>query len=232
MRNSVGNRWVALAIPASSGMAGIASGQKLITHDGVEIGVHPLGLLASLPREGLRTFDGPAVELHDGFAEWLGLAYQCSGQKYSGIAEGVECDWAGREPMKLVSFKATRDRTESVARLHDALITTTFSFDPDGPYLIVGVEISNTGRRELRNVMLTREWRCSGKGGWSFPVDLPRSIAPPKDIARDVWMLDDLPPGGRGGVTLSFITTIKNPSSLLPSDVPLVQWTSPSYPLA
>ncbi|HUR29421.1 MAG TPA: VCBS repeat-containing protein [Planctomycetota bacterium] len=196
----------------------------------MQFDVHPLGLVASLPRDGLRTFDGPVVELGSGFAEWYGLEYRQGGRAYPGVAEGVAPDWTSREAIVPLRSESGLDWTHATARLHDALITTRFSFDSNGPYVIVEVRIDNLGRSAMRDVVYTREWRTASTGGWTFPPDSGAVDALPKDVARVRWKLGDLQPDASGRVTFSFLTSRQKPAPLQPLDVPLSLWTSPAFP--
>jgi len=194
------------------------------------VSVNAAGLIVGAPGSGVRSVDGPAVALADPApgaeaaavagspAEWMGVAFDTPTGHGSFGASGNAADWSRRTPMAPVSFSALGNRAVSVVQAGPLRITTSYSFDPLGPYLIGDVRLTNSGDVTLGNVMFTREWLVGGEAGATFP-EFPQGMlepAPPT-IARRVWMLDDLPPGGSGGAGFAWRSAL-TPNAGAPPD--------------
>jgi len=207
--------------------------QAVISNGSTSVTVHESGVIIGVPDDGLLTTDGPQVLLVPGTAEWFGLAFQADGVAVTAVASGSENDWAGRTPVELVSFTAAADTAVSVTRAGDMLIRTDFSFDPDGPWMISGVTLTNTGDGWMRNVLYSREWSVTAGRGFTFPYDILGVADAPDRIARRLWMFDDMPPGGSAGAGVGYGPPAMTTGSVEGAggvDVPLSLWTDATWP--
>jgi hypothetical protein len=204
----------------------------VISNGVITVDVNEYGLLTASPGGALKTLDGPVGILETGFAEWYGLEFDIAGTHFDAAAQGQIPDWGNRNKVQLIASSATKQEILSTARVADLLIHTTINFDADGPYLIGSVQLTNTGDEMIQNIFYTRE-RISPKNeqpGWTFPTDLQTClITAPRNVMRQVWMMDDLPPGASTGLGFSFTPAdAATPEGGV--DVPLSLWTSPKFP--
>ena len=190
---------------AAGGAAGVASDDATIEADGFVVSVDARGLLRELPA-GARTLDGPRVVLpggRDAPAEWFGVAFHDGLQRSEFAGAGTRPDWAGRAPVEPLDFAADGRSALSLARAGDLLVRTELSFDRAGPYLLVAVELTNTGTATLHDLVYSREWLVAPEAGFTFPED-PAAPRAPDGIARRLWRLGDLGPGDSAGLGLSW----------------------------
>ena len=184
-------------------LAGVAAGDATIETDGFAARVDALGLLRELPA-GARTVDGPRVVLPGGApTEWFGIAFDEGERQLEFGGAGTQPDWAGRAAVEPRSFDGDGRSALSISRAGDLLVRTEISFDGKGPYLLVAIELTNTGADTLRDLVYSREWSVAPEAGFSFPEDV--AVAPaPSGIARRLWRLGDLAPGESAGLGLSW----------------------------
>ena len=185
-------------------LAGVAADDATIGTDGFTARVDALGLLRGVPA-GARPVDGPRVARAGApAAEWFGVAFDEGEGRLAFGGAGARPDWAGRASVEPVSFDSDGRSALSIARAGDLLVRTEMSFDADGPYLLVAVELTNTGAGTLHDLVYSREWSVAPEAGFTFPEDAAESPAP-AGIARRFWDLGDLPPGASAGLGLSWV---------------------------
>lgn len=203
----------------------------IIGDDDFAVSINDFGVLVDTPTGPVRTVDGPQTVLEPGFAEWYGVAFTGTTGRLEGCGPGAAADWAKRAVVQSVGFESGPDEARAVGRLGDLEITTRFWFDDPGPYLIVAVILSNRGPETLRDILYTREWQSAEPeaSGWTFPGDVPGVPEAPPWLMRQVWMLDDIPPGASKGLGFSYA-----PLGPVPVgggvDVPLSLWTNVDFP--
>lgn len=207
-----------------------AAGASLRGPFKVEVNDH--GVLVAIPPAGLRTVDGPLVELGEGFAEWFGIRFQdAAGQWVEGVGTGSAPDWAGRASVTPAGRNGGSREASFVTRLGEMEIVTRFEFGDGAPLLLAQVLFTNRGGGILRNIFYTREWRQPGVEGWTFPPDLAPALAPgDPTVCRRAWMLDEIPPGETIGLRFSYEPDEAHPPAPAGLDVPLSLWTSPTWP--
>jgi hypothetical protein len=189
------------------------------------------GVLVGLPARGLVTVDGPEVRL-DGapgaWAEWFGLEYGDSRGRHTFGAAGVAPDWSStRAPVTPIGLWRTSAGVLASARAGALEVATTLRCDGD----LWGLEVTLTNLTEetLEGVLYGREWRVEDGATWVFPPDLSMSPAPPADVARRVWRLDDLAPGASTGLAFGY----REPGASLArgeSEVPLRLFQTQNFP--
>src|SRR5262245_49258904 len=222
-------------------VAGVAAGHAVadatIETDGFAARVDALGLLRELPA-GARTLDGPSVVLPGGAAaEWLGLAFDEGERRLEFGAAGARSDWAGRATLQPIAFDSDGRSALSIARAGALLVRTELSFDANGPYLLVAIELTNTDTGTLHDLVCSREWLVAPDAGFTFPEDAAATPVP-SGIARRVWRLGDLAPGESAGLGLSWAPLdAAAPAGALGAgardgavDVPLEFFTTPDVP--
>jgi len=214
-----------------AGEAPPARPSSTITDGEITVGISDLGLLTSLSAEGLRTVDGPIVRLGDGFREAFGLAFETplGHREIFGSSDGT--DWGDRVPVRRVSFEAGPASARAVTRAGAIEIVHEFAFDPDGPYLLASVTVTNHGPTAIRDVFYTREWTGPRIEGFTFPDDLaPRLREAPEYVARSACMFDDLLPGRSAGMRFSYTPKRTERAPSRGVDVPLSLWTNGTWP--
>lgn len=162
------------------------------------------GVLVRIPAAGLVTVDGPEVRLDAGaWAEWYGLEYSDASGRRAFVGAGVTPDWsAAREPVEPVGL--WRDGAGVLASARAGALEVATAVSRDGALWILEVTLTNLSDETLHGILYGREWRVEDGAGWAFPPDMPMTIASPGDVARRVWMIDDLEPGSSGGLTFSY----------------------------
>ena len=219
--------WIALLLLPMS-----VWGAQWIRFGTRSVAVNEFGVLESAQPNGLRTIDGPRVELAPEFSEWYAVYYTTRAGRQIAMANGSERDWSSRRPVELVEFHHYSNSALSVTRDRDLEIRTRVDFDRKG-HLLIRVELVNTGSATLREVCYTREWRQSGDEGWTFPYDLAGLGTSPEGICRRAWMTDDIAPGQSRSLTLSCTTELdatNAPETSRGVDVPLSLWTNATFP--
>lgn len=187
------------------------------------------GVLVRIPAEGLVTVDGPEVRLDAGaWAEWYGLEYSDATGRRAFVGAGVAPDWSdAREAVEPVGLWRTDAGVLASARAGALEVATTVY--RDGALWIVEVTLTNLSAETLHGILYGREWRVDAGAGWAFPPDMPMTITSPADVARRVWMLDDLGPGSSGGLVFSY----RLPEAALAlgeSEVPLRLFQTANFP--
>ena len=215
-------------------LASLLSASSLFADTAITDGVFPIvvndaGVLVRVSDPGAVTFDGPDVVLQNPVEEWAGVRFRGPSGVVVASASGNAVDHAGRPPMTSIDVRATPDTARSIANAAGLQVETTWSYDPDGPYVIACVVLTNTTAHTLTGIHYSREWRVARGRGFSFPPDLDDGIATPHDVARRVWMLDDLAPGASGGLGFSLVPLGAAPISV-GVDVPLALFTNAQFP--
>lgn len=193
--------------------------------------INDVGVLVEVPKEGLCSVDGPVVTLPRGGAEWYGLRFVDATGVVDACASGLGPDWANRAAVQSVLVVGKPDRVTVRSRIHALELETVFRFDPDGPHLLVHFVLHNTGSVPLRDVYYTREWQDATGRGISFPAQWSAALLPsPGTVSRRIWMFGDLEAGATAGGTFAMTWEPQREAGLDQFDVPLVQWTNPSFP--
>jgi hypothetical protein len=203
----------------------------ILSNGDVTVEINELGMIVGTPAGDVRTVDGTAVYINNTTAEWFGVMFDGEKGYTEGVGSGIAPDWGTRTPVTPISFQSDGVTAQSVVRVADMEITSDFWFDEHGPYLIVNVTLANIGAATIRNTLYTREWKDlnTQTEGWTFPDDILGTPVAPRDVIRNVWMMDYIIPGESKGLGFSYTVA----SSSVPEggpDVPLVQWTGPGFP--
>ncbi len=231
-----------LALAAALSLAAEPRAPVLVIRAGaLAVVVSPHGVLTEVPAGGLATVDGAGIALARGaFSEWFGVSHAApdGGRGRSEfVGLGRWRDWARRRPVVSQSASASGEMATTIARGGDLEVRTEFSFAPASPYLVVRVTVTNRGDTMHRDVRYTREWRGAGIIGGTIAPGA-RGLAPaPRDVARQHWSFDDLPPGGSSGLILAYEILGAHETRGLPrrltaaaDEVPLALWSSALFP--
>jgi VCBS repeat protein len=162
----------------------------------------PSGALLRAPAEGLSAIDGPALVLGAGWSEAYGLAWRDSRGVHEAVGVGARPDWAARTPVEAQPLRSAPGW--SLARAQAGPLAIETRAERRGARLFLAVALTNLGPEPLRELVYSREWLVPGAEGWTFPPDLAVRADAPAELARRLWMLDDLAPGASGGLVLSF----------------------------
>ncbi|MBT8483940.1 MAG: VCBS repeat-containing protein [Phycisphaerae bacterium] len=205
-----------------------------IGSDHFRVGLNEFGVITKRPEAGLQHVDGPLLTVGAGSGEWYGVSFRTGGATFAAVAPGSEPAWDERPVVTPVSFSAGAATAVAVVR-HEAIEMESFMrFDATGTLLHVTVTLTNRGAAPVTDLYYSREWRVPPTTGWTFPRDLPDLTKAPDDVARQLWMLDNLLPGASASLTLSYRDAGAGPSGGASAgdgvDVPLSLWTSGSWP--
>lgn len=198
------------------------------------IRVNDVGVLVAVPAAGLRSVDAHTARLLPRAGDWFAVSFVDGSGAHAASASGLVPDWAGRSALQPVALApSTPLSVHTRARIGALDVDTHYRFDPDGPRVLVTFELANRGHDTLRQVFCTREWQVRAGEGVSVPNDWAAHLgAAPHDIARRIWMFDDLAPGRSAGATFAMAWS-DEPTAAGDGpggNVPLVWWTHPSFP--
>jgi hypothetical protein len=229
---------VGFALPAR---AQSDAGGRTIRNGRLAVTVDRMGLITSISPCAIVPTYGPRVPLNAAstpggtaaLVEWYGLEFDSPAGHVSAAASDVEKDYAPlRRKIEFVRFHASASEAVSITRIDDVEIRTTISFDPQSPCLLIGVELLNLGKTEVRDILVSREWRVRDAGATTFPPDWASMMPPaPADVHRILYMPNNLRPGCRQAAAMAF-EPLDDGGGFRPAadDVPLRLWTNATWP--
>ena len=235
------SRILCIASLACAALTSAAVGQT-IGNGHYSVTVNKLGVLTDIQPPGLMPTLGPLVPIvaggtgaaagagGTGLVEWFGLEFDTVAGHVSAVGEGSQPDYAGRTPVKFVSQSGNGSEWTSVTSVGALEIQTRISFNPQGPELLIGVDLVNRGTTEITMIMYSREWLVPGRDATTFPPDWAPMVPPaPAHVHRILYMPNNLLPGR----TQSLGIDLKPIGGQIHShavDVPLQLWTNSNYP--
>lgn len=196
------------------------------------IEVNSYGVIVNHP--GMTTFDGKQVTLSPFSAEWGRILFDTSAGHAEYCVAGLDPDWSNGVMATPISLTLVGDTIVAVVGAGPAQVTTRVRFDPEGPYVLVQVSVTNQGTEELVGLFVSREFENPGVSG-SFPTDFPFPM-PILGVDRRLWMLDNLPPGQTSAVGYSYLLPQAGglaeaiSTAVATVDVPLTIFTNAQFP--
>jgi len=231
-------RFGALAFATALSLAAEPAPDLEIRAGARSVAVSPHGVLTGISGHELSTVDGRRVTLTRGFSEWFGVSHAAAdgAGRVEFVGLGRSRDWARRSPVAPLHASVAGGSATALVRAGDLEVRTEFSFAPTLRYLVMRVTVTNRGNTTLKDVRYSREWRGAGIIGGTVAPGV-RDLAPsPRDIARQLWWLDDLAPGGSSGLILAYESGEAHEASgsgrmtAAAGDVPLALWSSAEFP--
>jgi hypothetical protein len=186
--------------------------------------------IVPVPNAGTAAAGGAAGAQVSGIVEWYGLYFDLPSGPVAASASGLQADWTKRTPIERVAFTSGPDSAVAITRVGDLEIHTTFSFAPQSDHVVVSVELLNTGKFDVTDVLYTREWLTNDPRATSFPpeeaMEVPPTVA---GVHRIILEANNLKPGMLDRTTFSLapIGTKNLPAAV---DVPLQRWTNTTWP--